>query len=75
MKNNTLLSKLSGTFLTAVIAIFMGIITVLYPSYTKWGTDEVSNTIMGILIIIGGSIVAIIQGISIYRSSKKDKEN
>jgi hypothetical protein len=72
---NSLLSKINSTFLTAIIAIFMGIVTILDPSYTKWGTDEISNIMMGILIIVGGSIVAIVQGISIYKSYKKDKGN
>lgn len=72
---NSLLSKINSTFLTAIIAIFMGIVTILDPSYTKWGTDEISNIMMGILIIVGGSIVAIVQSISIYKSYKKDKEN
>ncbi|AXX85319.1 hypothetical protein [Aliarcobacter skirrowii] len=72
---NSLASKVNGIFLTAIFSIIMGIITILSPSYTKWGNDIVSNIIIGIIYVIIGSIVAIVQIISIYKSYKKDKEN
>ncbi len=70
---NSIYSR-TNILLSALFAILAGIITIIDPSYTKWGTDETANTMTGIVIVIGGSIVGIVQGISIYRSSKKDKK-
>ncbi|RXJ94475.1 hypothetical protein CRU94_08455 [Arcobacter sp. AHV-9/2010] len=75
MENSSLFDKLSGKFLTAIIIIVFGMYIIINPSYTKWGTDETANTIIGIICVIFGFIVAIYQIISIYKSYKKDKEN
>ncbi len=79
MEDNTLLSKLSGKFLTGIIFIVAGILTIIDPGYVKakWGSDSGWETqlIAGGGFIIAGSIVAIVQGISIYKSYKKEKES
>lgn len=76
---NKLLSKINGTFLTAVFFIIVGILTIIDPGYVqaKWGTESswVDQLMIGGGYIIIGSIVAIVQGISIYKSYNKDKQN
>ncbi|WP_148625960.1 hypothetical protein [Aliarcobacter cryaerophilus] len=62
----------TNIFITGLFLILAGIITIIDPSYTKWGTDETSNTLIGIYLTIFGFIVTTVQGISIFRKSKKD---
>lgn len=77
MENNTLLSKLlNGTFLTAIVFVIIGVLTIIDPGYikAKWGdTEWTSQLIVGGGYIIIGSIIIIVKGISIYKSYKKDK--
>ncbi|MDN5104865.1 hypothetical protein O8C79_06115 [Aliarcobacter butzleri] len=75
MKNSF---KINGTFLTAVFFIIVGILTIIDPGYVqaKWGPESswVDQLMIGGGYIIIGSIVAIVQGVSIYKGYKKDKE-
>ncbi len=64
----------TNIFITGLFLILAGIITIIDPSYTKWGTDETSNTLIGIYLTIFGFILTTVQGTSIFRKSKKDKE-
>ncbi len=71
---NSIYSR-TNIFITGLFFILAGILTILYPSLVeyKWGDkDGESSLLVGTAYIIIGSIVAIVQGISIYKSSKKD---
>ncbi|WP_148625956.1 hypothetical protein [Aliarcobacter cryaerophilus] len=75
MENN--IFSRTNILLTSIIAIFFGIFVILDPSLVeyKWGDKNgESSLLVGTGYIIIGSIVAIVQAISIYRSSKKDKK-